>query len=428
MGSYVISVSLGTGCYRHIQIGATDTLFRLHQAILRAFEFDDDHMHAFFMDHKRWSDCDCYVSAKSEPSDRLTKRYSLQKAGLRKGKKFLYLFDFGDEWVVQCKVLRELDEQTDIPCVIRSVGEAPAQYPDYDDDWDEDVWELTEENTRVISNGVVQTKAFTADDFPPLPKDDGIWPDYDYEGFPKLNSAVETMKALEKLPVSERVWMQLWEYFEAAARLYGVIPLRKLLEIYNRHNSPLSEEVFLEFAEILRHDYRSFSILNCDALKQHEPMESPLDWEIVAQYVYAHDINDYYLFTQLQGDKPYCVLQKADFLRYAKPTYHPKTVQVKAMRQFLKTILDCDEDVENILLCLQEMCEVGMGLEDILEELAEEGLQFESKKDYNTFLSLYQELNRHTRKCLNRGHTPAEIEQMAPIIGQLSIFDEESSE
>ena len=78
MESYVISVSLGTGCYRHIQISASATLYRLHQAILNAFEFEDDHMHAFFMDNKRWSQWECYVSSKSEATDRLTKRYSLQ--------------------------------------------------------------------------------------------------------------------------------------------------------------------------------------------------------------------------------------------------------------------------------------------------------------------------------------------------------------
>lgn len=139
MGSYVISVSIATGCYRHIQISASASLFMLHQVILKVFEFEDEHMHAFFMDNKRWSDWDCFVSSKSEPTDRLTKRYSLQKAGLTKGKKFLYLFDFGDEWVFQCKVLRELEDQTDVPCVIRCVGEAPKQYPD--DEWDEDIWE-----------------------------------------------------------------------------------------------------------------------------------------------------------------------------------------------------------------------------------------------------------------------------------------------
>ena len=427
MGSYVISVSLGTGCYRHIQISATDTLFRLHQAILKAFDFDDDHMHVFFMDNKRWSQWDQYVSAKSEPTDRLTKRHSLQKAGLSKGKKFLYLFDFGDEWVFQCKVLRETEERSDIPRILRSVGEAPPQYPDYDDDWDEDVQELARADIRVISNGTVRPRALAEDDFLPPPEDDGIWPDYGYDGFPKLNSGVETLKALEKLPVSQRVWMELWDYFEAAARLYGVIPLRKLLEIYNRHNSPVSEELFLGFAEILRHDYRLYSILNCDALKKHEPMESMLDWEIVAQYVYDHDINDYYLFTQLQGDKPYCVLPKAEFLRYARLEYHPNTVQVKVMRKFLQTVLGSKEDVEYILVLLQEMCEVDMGLEDILDALGEEGLQFESKEDYNTFLSLYQDLNHHTRKCLNRGYTPAEVERMAPLTGQQSMFEEDPS-
>ncbi len=45
MKSYVISVSLGTGCYRHIQISAGATLNKLHKAILGAFGFEDDHAH-----------------------------------------------------------------------------------------------------------------------------------------------------------------------------------------------------------------------------------------------------------------------------------------------------------------------------------------------------------------------------------------------
>ena len=45
--SYVISVSTGRGCYRHIQIPGNWTLFQLHQEILSAFEFDDDQPHAF---------------------------------------------------------------------------------------------------------------------------------------------------------------------------------------------------------------------------------------------------------------------------------------------------------------------------------------------------------------------------------------------
>jgi len=420
MESYVISVSLGTGCYRHIQISASATLYKLHQAILNAFEFDDDHMHAFFMDNKRWSQWDCYVSSKSEPADRLSKRYSLQKAGLAKGKKFLYLFDFGDEWVFQCKVLREMDEETDIPGVIRSVGEAPDQYPNYEEDWEKYEWDA-DEHVSIIPINPKQHSSFTDVDFLLPPEDEEVWTEYDYEGFPTLNSGVETLKALDKLSIPQERWMQLWDYFEAAARLYGVIPLRKLLEIYNRHNKPISEKLFLEFVEILRHEYRPFSILNCDALKQHEPMETPLDWELVAEYVYANDINDYYLFTQLQGDKPFCVLQTVEFLRYAKPGYHPNTVHVKAMRKYLQAIMDT-QDVEMLLRDIQDMIELDMEVEDILDILGQEGLYFERKKDLNTFLSLYRDLNNHTRKCVNRGYTPAELDRMMPITGQMSMF------
>ena len=125
MESFVISVSLRTGCYRHIQISANATLYQLHQVILNAFDFDDDHQHAFFMDNRVWSPVDVYFSSKGDARDRLTKKYTLNKIALTVGQKFKYLFDFGDEWVFQCKVLRELEERTAVPRVIRSVGEGP---------------------------------------------------------------------------------------------------------------------------------------------------------------------------------------------------------------------------------------------------------------------------------------------------------------
>lgn len=66
-----------------------------------------------------------------------TEECSLDRAGLCKEKQFKFLFDFGDEWLFQCKVLRVLKEGTEEPEVIKSKGEAPKQYPD----WEEDDWE-----------------------------------------------------------------------------------------------------------------------------------------------------------------------------------------------------------------------------------------------------------------------------------------------
>lgn len=60
----MISVSAGTGCYRHIQISAKATLYQLHEVIIRAFEFEDDHEHAFFMDNRFWSQEHAFYSEK----------------------------------------------------------------------------------------------------------------------------------------------------------------------------------------------------------------------------------------------------------------------------------------------------------------------------------------------------------------------------
>ena len=60
--SYVISVSCGTGCYRHIQIAGNKTLANLSDSILEAFDFDNDHQHAFFMNNRAWDQENSYFS------------------------------------------------------------------------------------------------------------------------------------------------------------------------------------------------------------------------------------------------------------------------------------------------------------------------------------------------------------------------------
>lgn len=69
---------------------------------------------------------------------------TLDSLALQKGQKFLYLFDYGDEWRFKVKVHAinaAASEDRDYPFVVESVGEAPAQYPDWDEEdeaWDEE--------------------------------------------------------------------------------------------------------------------------------------------------------------------------------------------------------------------------------------------------------------------------------------------------
>lgn len=135
--SLVLSVSLGTGCYRHIQISEEATLFDLHESILESFDFIDDHMHVFFMNNRAWDDSEAYICPNDETDD--TKGFSdevkLSEFQFVKNSKFLYIFDFGDEWRFQIKVLRLTDESTKDPIVLKSVGEI-SQYGDWDEDED----------------------------------------------------------------------------------------------------------------------------------------------------------------------------------------------------------------------------------------------------------------------------------------------------
>jgi hypothetical protein len=136
--SLILSVSLGTGCYRHIKISWSATLYTLHQAIIRSVGFFDDHLHSFFMSNRAWDSDAEYVCPGSEPDGArgFSDKVKLSSFRLSKGDKFLYIFDYGDDWRFQIKVLRIIDEPTIMPVVLKSVG-AVSQYS-YDEDENDD--------------------------------------------------------------------------------------------------------------------------------------------------------------------------------------------------------------------------------------------------------------------------------------------------
>ena len=108
----------------------------LSSVILWAFDFEEDHAHAFFMDNDAWSDNDCYYAdfVDEEGEHRHTSKYKLGKINLEVGDKFLYIFDFGEEWRFSCKVLKVLDKKTKNPMIVRSMGKPPAQYEEWEDE------------------------------------------------------------------------------------------------------------------------------------------------------------------------------------------------------------------------------------------------------------------------------------------------------
>lgn len=71
-------------------------------------------------------------------------------------------------------------------------------------------------------------------------------------------------------------------YFDAAANLYGIISLRKLLEIYNMQNEPINEDDFLEFADEIDLGHKFFDIVGEDEFYDDVDKTLPIDRDIVA--------------------------------------------------------------------------------------------------------------------------------------------------
>ena len=50
-------------------------------------------------------------------------------------------------------------------------------------------------------------------------------------------------------------------YFDAAVRLYGIISVSLIMDIYNTQNSPVDLDVFFALVSIMCHEENSFTIL-----------------------------------------------------------------------------------------------------------------------------------------------------------------------
>jgi len=125
---------------RTIEIEDHDTLYDLHLKIQDAFGWDNDHLYSFYMSNKlgdaeseyagdpMGEDLDAPLGRDSPGSAAQTE---LRLLKLRKGKKFKYRFDYGDELIHTVEVLGILERSRgnqSYPRIVDKTGTAPAQY------------------------------------------------------------------------------------------------------------------------------------------------------------------------------------------------------------------------------------------------------------------------------------------------------------
>ena len=126
---YTFKVSLGRNNWCKIKLPSHLTFEDLHNCIQEAFEFDNDHMYAFFMDGKPWSynSINCPFSEKGPYADKIRiKNYPLYKK-----QKFIYIFDFGYEWRFKVEVF-DIKENGEVITLNPEILEVKGSVDQYD--------------------------------------------------------------------------------------------------------------------------------------------------------------------------------------------------------------------------------------------------------------------------------------------------------
>ena len=129
---------MGRDAYRVIEISDNRKLSTLAEEILDAFDFDFDHLYEFIMSGEMYRSHDVYV-APGIDGER-SANIKLDKLGLEKGRKFLYHYDFGDDWLFIVSVQKVTEEdgphETE---VIKSKGDV-YQYG-FEEEEDDEYWD-----------------------------------------------------------------------------------------------------------------------------------------------------------------------------------------------------------------------------------------------------------------------------------------------
>lgn len=121
--------------YRDIAIRHKQNFLDLHQAILKAYEFDSKHAATFFRSNDNWQ------RGKEISFEKYNKTYVVEPLLMADtaigteifdpNQKFIYLYDFNRNWtflVELINVSKEENPKIEYPAVVRVEGIAPSQY------------------------------------------------------------------------------------------------------------------------------------------------------------------------------------------------------------------------------------------------------------------------------------------------------------
>lgn len=238
-----------------------------------------------------------------------------------------------------------------------------------------------------------------------------------YIALPEEYTRRELNARYREIPLKDTTSRLLRKYFNAMANLYGIIPLHKAKEIiFSLSPKLVTEDEFLAFAEIARHECEGYYILGGDELYTDVKHTNPLDREIIDVTLIGESIDLFMETRRSQQEKPYYVPDKRHLLEYDDPFYCEDTPEKLKLRAFLKERCNLSDEREAAVFeeLLFGVRSVSVQMADVFGHLEKMGVKLNSRRDVERFTALYSAFHNTTRMPCNRGYTPDEMMQMTP--------------
>lgn len=209
------------------------------------------------------------------------------------------------------------------------------------------------------------------------------------EAYKKINT-VEFRKKRSRINL-------LGDYCHAANNLYAVTPKEVMTEFFNRYEQPETrEEEIMHMYEVLRRyrcdfEYREGLFIDLGLIK-------------------GEKYKDLY---ERQQNSPFYYPTKDEVEKLARYDQTEITKELARVMQYLQKVLHAEiEVIAEACSVIQIVIRKGGSLENILEILDEYKILFQDEEQIQDIMPLLVDLWNHSRMVLNRGYTPAEMQEI----------------
>ncbi len=216
------------------------------------------------------------------------------------------------------------------------------------------------------------------------------------------------------MTVKKDIQKSVLDYLNAAVNLYYYIPIKKLLEIYNSQNEPLTREEFCDIIEQILKERQFFDLFSEDEIAIGKPDDAPTSEKILlAEHLYCMgDFDDYFELKEATYGLPYHILDKNSFLKYADEFYVEKTLEFISLRAYFRNFSSLSrEDADDLAFEAADTLRISDGdPKYILDRMECLKILPKNQREFDELMKLFGDLSRKVRLASLRGATIEEMQ------------------